>query len=183
MVFSHNPFTEKHGDRDVVSEKDSIPVIRKIGFGNRFTVPLFLLFSGRALLLSAIVITWRWAPVDHPNKPMSKEVAQKHKTISRRLVVGQAGIIMLVWLWQPWTKQYLLWPAAGMAVTSFTLLYVIYHPYEEGGRGMNLFNRISRLLLGNMASVILFMAFFSAGTRSLANHELKVPSKLQKKLS
>ncbi|MGL5511994.1 MAG: accessory gene regulator ArgB-like protein [Sporomusa sp.] len=86
-----------------------------------------------ALLLSAIVITWRWAPVDHPNKPMSKEVAQKHKTISRRLVMGQAGIIMLVWLWQPWLKQYLLWAVAGMAVTSFTLLYVIYYPYKERG--------------------------------------------------
>ncbi|MGL5511995.1 MAG: cyclic lactone autoinducer peptide [Sporomusa sp.] len=51
---------------------------------------------------------------------------------------------------------------------------------REGGREVNLLSRIGRLLLGNMASVILFMALFAANTRSGVHHEPKVPSKLRK---
>ena len=84
-------------------------------------------------MVTAIGITWRWAPVDHPNKPLNIKDKQKNKKISRTIVLGQAAIVTLIGAWQPWAKQYLLWAAIGMAVTSFTLLYVIYNPYKKGG--------------------------------------------------
>lgn len=88
-----------------------------------------------ALLCSAIVITWCFSPVDHPNKPLKTEDKEKNKKISRRLVLGQAAIIILVSLWKPELKQYLLWAAAGTAMTSFTLFYVVvWNPYKSERR-------------------------------------------------
>lgn len=85
------------------------------------------------LLLISVFITYRWAPVDHPNKPLNAEEKQKNKKMSRGIVLLQSAVLLVLWLWQPWLKQYLLWAAVGMAVTSFTLLYVIFYPYQEGG--------------------------------------------------
>lgn len=83
-----------------------------------------------ALSLMSIFIIFRWAPVDHPNKPFRDGQKQKNKRASRSTVLAQSVLILGFMFWQPWLKPYLLWAALGMAVTSFTLLFVICHPYK-----------------------------------------------------
>lgn len=83
-----------------------------------------------ALSLTSIFITYMWAPVDHPNKPFRDGQKQKNKLGSRITVLAQSILILGLMFWQPWLKTYLLWAAFGMAATSFTLLFVICHPYK-----------------------------------------------------
>jgi accessory gene regulator B len=83
-----------------------------------------------ALSLMSIFIIFRWAPVDHPNKPFRGQDKQKNKRLSRITVLAQSILILGLMFWQPWLKPYLLWAALGMTVTSFTLLYLICHSYK-----------------------------------------------------
>ena len=82
-------------------------------------------------LLMSIFITYRWAPIDHPNKPFRGQQKQILKELSRIVVLSQTLILLVLRVWQPWLQQYLLWAALAMAVASLTLLYVIYHPYKK----------------------------------------------------
>lgn len=44
----------------------------------------------------------------------------------------------------------------------------------------NFFSRLTRLSLGNMASIVLFMALFTAGARSgIGTHEPTIPQRLK----
>lgn len=83
-----------------------------------------------ALSLMSIFIIYRWAPMDHPNKPFRSGQKQKNKRASRITVLAQSIIILALMFWQPWLKPYLLWAALGMVVASFLLLYLICHPYK-----------------------------------------------------
>lgn len=82
------------------------------------------------LSLMSIFIIYMWAPADHPNKPFRSGQKQKNKRASRITVLAQSILILALMLWQPWLKPYLLWAVLGMAANSFTLLYLIYHPYK-----------------------------------------------------
>jgi len=98
----------------------------------RFCLPeLYWDWTVLALLVVSIVITYMWAPVDHPNKPFRDQQRQKNKELSQVIVVAQTLIILGLRWWQPWLKQYTLWAALAMAAASFTLLYVICHPYKK----------------------------------------------------
>ena len=83
------------------------------------------------LLALSLLITFIWAPVDHPNKPFRGGQKEKNKKLARITVLAQTLIIIVLGLWQPvLLNTYLLWAALGMAVTSLTLLFLICHPYK-----------------------------------------------------
>lgn len=86
-----------------------------------------------AILLGiALLITLIWAPLEHPHKPLGKDRA-KYKKISRTMVLLQTVLILSIAWTIPAFQPYCLWAAAGMAITSLSLFYVIIHPYEKGG--------------------------------------------------
>jgi len=91
---------------------------------------IYLSLTIRSLLLISLLITFVWAPMDHPNKPFRGDQKKKNKKLSRITVLAQTIIIIVLGVWQSWLNTYLLWAALGMAVTSLTLLFVVCHPYK-----------------------------------------------------
>lgn len=85
-----------------------------------------------SILLSA-VITFIFAPADHPNKRLSDRRKALFRKRSRLMVTLQAALLGSILYFGPeWTHHYLLWASVGMAITSLTLLFVqVFKPYGK----------------------------------------------------
>jgi accessory gene regulator B len=85
------------------------------------------------LISLSVVITFIFAPADHPNKPLSDKRKALFRKKSRLLVSMQALLLGVILYFAPvWTQHYLLWAAVGLAMTSLTLFFVqVFKPYER----------------------------------------------------
>ena len=106
------------------------------GFGVALLIALFfpVYFLDWLLILLpvAAVTTFVFAPVGHPNKPLTAQRKQKNKKISRTVVAVQTILILGLWFLWPGVRHHLVWAMSGMAFTSLTLLYVVlFNPYAS----------------------------------------------------
>ncbi len=93
-------------------------------------------FVTPAILISlavSVLITFLFAPVDHPNKRQTEEKKRRFRRISRLTVTVMLGIILCLLLLYPQSKSLLLWATFGMTTTSLSLMYVVINPYRERG--------------------------------------------------